>query len=154
MLEIVFLRSHAEFVGLNTAASNSVCGSSVQWLPLSKIIPDSKSHSAGHNIQASPKTPKFRTYLHGIVSKSYPNSVESSFHPHTRFCLRLLLILSSYAIPIATDTVTRLHPGSPENFVSVPGMEKEIISSPNCTYRPWSPPKVIFSGCQGLFPWG
>jgi hypothetical protein len=48
-------------------------GSSIQWLPRSKFIPESKaSHSAGSNIQAFRKTPRFYTCLRGLVSHSYP----------------------------------------------------------------------------------
>ena len=67
------------------------CGSSsLQWLPRSKVNPTNKNgHSAGHNIQAFRKTPRFRDCLRGIVSQPYPNSVESSLNPHTRLGLRI-----------------------------------------------------------------
>jgi hypothetical protein len=45
----------------------------MQLLPQTKVIPESKtSHSAGSNIQAFRKSPKFHTCLGGLVSHSYP----------------------------------------------------------------------------------
>jgi len=91
MFQVALLRSRLEYVGLKTSPSSSVRlqGSSIQWLPRSKVNPKSKtSHSTGSNVQTLRKTQRFRTCLCGLVSQSYPISVESSFNPHTRLSLR------------------------------------------------------------------
>jgi hypothetical protein len=125
MLQVVLLRSHAEFVGLNTATSSSVLR---QFCTVALM---EQSHSWQQTVIQLVTVSRHFVKTWGFL----PVYILSSLNPilflwnpvciltHV-FCLRLLVMLSSYLVLITTYIVTRVQAGR-----SVSGRDKGIILS-------------------------
>jgi len=50
--------------------------------------------------------------------------------------------------------VTRLRAGWPRNSGLIPHISNRCFSSWNHPHWPWSPPRLLFSGCWGAPSWG